>query len=126
MLACVLAGLVLCACQRTDAPPTGAAAPATPKSEAAKTGEPAVSSASLAGVAHDADPAPASPRDPFMLPGPLTPAIEPDGLRRIFGAANVVEGDVPGAEAEGPGRYARERLSADPQPAAPPLRQCRR
>jgi hypothetical protein len=100
MLACVLAGLVLCACQRTDAPPTGAAAPATPKSEAAKTGEPAVSSASLAGVAHDADPAPASPRDPFMLPGPLTPAIEPDGLRRIFGAANVVEGDVPGAEGE--------------------------
>ncbi len=57
-------------------------------------------SASLAGVAHDADPDPALLRDLFALPGPITADTEPDGLRRIYGAANVKQGEVPGGEGE--------------------------
>ncbi len=57
-------------------------------------------SASLAGVAHDADPDPALLKDPYALPGPFTADTEPDGLRRIYGAANVKEGDVPGGEGD--------------------------
>lgn len=63
-------------------------------------GNVAGSSASLAGVAHDADVDPALLKDPFALPGPISADTEPTGLRRIYGAANVKEGDVPGAEGE--------------------------
>ncbi len=38
------------------------------------------------------------PEDPFALHGPITADTTPDDLRRIYGAANVTEGDVPGAE----------------------------
>lgn len=99
VLACVLASLLLSGCQRADVP--AAATPqSTPAPGPAKTDDVASTSASLAGVAHDADPDPALLRDPFVLPGPLAPAIEPDGLRRIYGTQNVQEGDVPGAEGE--------------------------
>jgi hypothetical protein len=64
------------------------------------TADVAGSSASLAGVAHDADPDPALLKDRYALPGPITADTEPDGLRRIYGVANVEEGDVPGAEGE--------------------------
>lgn len=100
-LACMLAGVVLAGCQRADVPLANPApSPATPAPAAAKTGGAATPSASLAGVEHDADPDPALLRDPFMLPGPLSTAIGPDALRRIYGARNVEEGEVPGAEGE--------------------------
>jgi hypothetical protein len=98
-----LAGLLaipgLPGCQRSD-PATAVPDPvqtlATPNIDTEQT----ATSASLAGVAHDADPDPASLRDPFVLPGPFSPATEPAGLRRIYGADNVREGEVPGAEGE--------------------------
>jgi hypothetical protein len=99
-LACLLASLGLAGCQRADAPVTNPApAVAMPAPESDKVDD-AMPSASLAGVEHDADPDPALLRDPFVLPGPLSPATEPDGLRRIYGARNVEEGQVPGAEGE--------------------------
>lgn len=57
-------------------------------------------SASLAGLSHDEDIDPALLKHPFELPGPITADTEPDGLRRIYGAANVTEGELPGAEGE--------------------------
>jgi hypothetical protein len=100
-LACLLASLVLAGCRRADAPVVNPApSVATPARDAAKVDDVATPSASLAGVAHDADPDPALPRDPFVLPGPLSAATGPDGLRRIYGAQNVEEGQVPGAEGE--------------------------
>jgi hypothetical protein len=60
----------------------------------------AVQSASLAGIAHAADVDPALLKHPFVLPGPISAETEPDGLRRIYGAANVKEDDIPGAEGE--------------------------
>jgi hypothetical protein len=101
VLACLLAGLVLGGCERAEVPVADPApSVATPAPDAAKVDDAAMPSASLAGVEHDADPDPALPRDPFVLPGPLSAAIGPDGLRRIYGAQNVVEGEVPGAEGE--------------------------
>ena len=97
----LLASLVLAGCQRAEKPvqnPAPSVAAVAPG--AAKTDDAATPSASLAGVEHDAEPDPALLRDPFVLPGPLSGATEPDGLRRIYGAPNVVEGDVPGAEGE--------------------------
>jgi hypothetical protein len=98
-LACLLASLLPAGCQRLDAP-VAAPSVATPAPDPAKVDGAAASSASLAGVEHDSDPDPALLRDPFMLPGPLSAATGPDGLRRIYGAQNVEEGQVPGAEGE--------------------------
>jgi hypothetical protein len=98
-LACLLASLMLAGCQRVDAP-VAAPSVATRAPDAAKIDGAASSSASLAGVEHDSDPEPALLRDPLMLPGPLSAATGPDGLRRIYGARNVEEGQVPGAEGE--------------------------
>jgi hypothetical protein len=101
VLACLLASLVLAGCQRHAAPVADPASSAeVPATGAAPVDDTATPSASLAGVEHDADPDPASLRDPFVLPGPLSAATGPDGLRRIYGAQNVVEADVPGAEGE--------------------------
>jgi hypothetical protein len=60
----------------------------------------ATSAASLVGIAQDGDSDPVLPKNPFFLPGPVTADTGPDGLRRIYGAANVTEGDLPGAEGE--------------------------
>ena len=99
--ACLLASLVLADCRRAEVPLANPApSVATPTPAAAKVDDAATPSASLAGVEHEADPDPALPRDPFVLPGPLSAATEPDGLRRIYGAQNVEEGQVPGAEGE--------------------------
>jgi hypothetical protein len=101
VLGCLMASLVLAGCQRADVPVANPApSVATPAPDAAKPDDAATPSASLAGVEHDADPHPALPRDAFVLPGPLSAATEPDGLRRIYGAQNVEEGEVPGAEGE--------------------------
>jgi len=101
VLACWLASLVLAGCQRADAPVANPApSVATPVPAASKADGAAMSSASLSGVEHDVDPDPALLRDPFVLPGPLSAAIDPGGLRRIYGARNVEEGEVPGAEGE--------------------------
>src|SRR6187397_2678572 len=83
-LACLLASLLPAGCQRLDAP-VAAPSVATPAPDPAKVDGAAASSASLAGVEHDSDPDPALLRDPFMLPGPLSSATGPDGLRRIYG-----------------------------------------
>ena len=100
-LACLLASLVLAGCRRAEVPLANPApSVATPTPAAAKVDDAAAPSASLAGVEHDADPDPALLRDPFVLPGPLSAATGPDGLRRIYGARNVEEGQVPGAEGE--------------------------
>lgn len=99
-LACALAILGLSGCQRSD-PASPAVSPTLTSTTPASTAtEPATASASLAGVVHDADPDPGSATDPFVLPGPLSPSTDPAGLRRIYGADNVREGDVPGAEGE--------------------------
>jgi hypothetical protein len=99
--ACLLASLVLAGCRRAEAPLANPApSVATPQPAAAKVDDTATPPASLAGVEHDADPDPALLRDPFVLPGPLSAATGPDGLRRIYGAQNVEEGQVPGAEGE--------------------------
>ena len=99
--ACLLASLVLAGCQRADVPVANpVSSVATPTPDATKVDDAATTSASLAGIEHDADPDPALLRDPFVLPGPLSAATEPDGLRRIYGAQNVEEGQVPGAEGE--------------------------
>ena len=86
------------------AAPAAASSAAIPASaqtaQSAGDGDSEGPSASLAGVAHDADPDPASLKDPYLLPGSITADTEPDGLRRIYGAANVKEGEVPGAEGE--------------------------
>jgi len=101
VLGCLLAGLMLAGCQRAEVPVANPApSVATPAPDDAKVGDAATPSASLAGVEHDADPDPALLRDPFVLPGPLSAATGPDGLRRIYGAQNVEEGEVPGAEGE--------------------------
>jgi hypothetical protein len=101
VLGCLLAGLMLAGCQRAEVPVANPApSVATPAPDDAKVGDAATPSASLAGVEHDADPDPALLRDPFVLPGPLSAATGPDGLRRIYGARNVEEGEVPGAEGE--------------------------
>ena len=98
-----MASLVLAGCQRADVPVANPAPSiATPAPDAAKPDDAATPSASLTGVEHDADPDPdpALLRDPFVLPGPLSAATQPDGLRRLYGAQNVEEGEVPGAEGE--------------------------
>jgi hypothetical protein len=101
VLGCLLAGLMLAGCQRAEVPVANPApSVGTPAPDDAKVGDAATPSASLAGVEHDADPDPALLRDPFVLPGPLSAATGPDGLRRIYGAQNVEEGEVPGAEGE--------------------------
>lgn len=59
-------------------------------------------SASLAGVAEDADATPADLADPatWQLPGGLSAAVTRDWLAQRFGTANVKVARVPGAEGE--------------------------
>ena len=97
----LLTSLVLSGCQRADVPaanpvPSGA----MPAPGAAVNENRATTSASAAGVDRDAGQDPALVRGPLVLPGPLTAAIGADGLRRIYGAQNVREDEVPGAEGE--------------------------
>lgn len=82
--------------------PPAADVPASPPVDDSSppNGDVAESSASLAGFAHDAGIDPALLKDRYALPGPITADTEPAGLRRIYGAANVRESDVPGAEGE--------------------------
>ena len=61
-----------------------------------ETSDTAASPAGAAEIAHDTGAVP--PTDPFALPGPITADTSPDDLRHIYGPANVIQGDVPGAE----------------------------
>ena len=58
------------------------------------------STAPLVGIAQDGDSDPVLLKNPFVLPGPITADTGADGLRRIYGAANVTEGNLPAAEGE--------------------------
>ena len=100
-LAGLLAILGLFGCERSDSAVTVASpAQRSPTPVKSIDTEQVSTSASLAGVVHDGDPDPESLSDPFVLPGPFSPTTEPAGLRRIYGADNVREGEVPGAEGE--------------------------
>jgi hypothetical protein len=59
-------------------------------------------SASLAGVAEDADATPANLRDAgtYRLPALFAPSTSVSWLRQRFGKANVHVADVPGGEGE--------------------------
>lgn len=91
----------LCACKphatSIEAPPPTPATTAAPLPASIET-----HSASLAGVANDADLAPAdlSADATYLLPGAFAPDIRLEQLERRFGKANVQVGDVPGAEGE--------------------------
>ena len=97
--------LLLAACAKeaptpsksTTATPSVASLPRAPAPEAA-----VIHSASLAGVADDADATPADLADTSMwrLPGAFTASTSQAWLEQRFGAANVRVGEVPGAEGE--------------------------
>lgn len=83
--------LALLACQReTPAPIATPAVPATPSPGDVQP------SASLAGVAEDADVD--TPDRAFVLPGALGPDTDVAALRSLFGGSNVRVGEVPGPE----------------------------
>ena len=97
--------LALTACRRETAPPP-APSPASRHSSAvampAVASDPALHSASLAGVAEDADATPANLTDAgtYRLPGLFAPSTSVVWLQQRFGQANVRVADVPGGEGE--------------------------
>lgn len=97
--------LALAACRREAAPlpvlssaPSESSAVATP----AIIADPALHSASLAGVAEDADATPADLADAgtYRLPGLFAASTSVSWLQQRFGEANVRVADVPGGEGE--------------------------
>jgi hypothetical protein len=97
--------LLLAACgTQTASPPrsTSATTPAATTPRAAAPEADVTQSASLAGVAEDADATPADLADAstWQLPGAFNPGTSQSWLEQRFGAANVRIGDVPGAEGE--------------------------
>ena len=101
----VLSLLAPTACHRETAPPP-ATSPAPRHSSAvarpASVPDPALNSASLAGVAEDADAIPANLADAgtYRLPGLFAPSTSVVWLQQRFGQANVRIADVPGGEGE--------------------------
>ena len=97
--------LLLTACGNDAASPprqTPAAPPAASVPRLAAPEADVSQSASLAGVAEDADATPADLADAttWRLPGAFTRYTSQSWLEQRFGAANVRVGDVPGAEGE--------------------------
>src|SRR5689334_9999235 len=96
--------LLLAACAKeTPTPPPAATRP--PAASLPRTTAPesdVTHSASLAGVANDADATPADLADTTLwrLPGRFTASTSRSWLEQRFGAANVRVDDVPGAEGE--------------------------
>jgi len=86
-----VAALALLSCQRETSTPA-----ATPVAAATESPDDAQPSASLAGVAADADVD--TPDNAFVLPGALGPDTDVAALRRLFGGSNVRVGEVPGPE----------------------------
>jgi hypothetical protein len=101
----VLLLLALTACHQEAAPPT-APSPASIRPSAAATPaiapDPAQHSASLAGVAEDADATPANlaDADTYRLPGLFVASTSVTWLQQRFGEGNVRIADVPGGEGE--------------------------
>ncbi|MEO6138865.1 MAG: hypothetical protein ABIP11_09405 [Luteimonas sp.] len=101
----VLLVLALTACRREAAPPS-AISPASNHTVAVATPtvdpDPVLHSASLAGVAEDADATPANLSDAstYRLPGLFAPSTTVSWLQQRFGKANVHVADVPGGEGE--------------------------
>ncbi len=101
----VLLLLALTACRRETAPPsTPSPASVQPIAVArpAAAPDPALNSASLAGVAEDADATPANlaDTDTYRLPGMFAASTSVIWLQQRFGQANVRIADVPGGEGE--------------------------
>lgn len=94
VLSIALLGAALAACN-ADAPAAGAAHPA-PAARAATQ----VSAPPPATPATPAAAAPGPRADAFVLPGVIDAAATLATLRAAYGAANVVPGEVPGAEGE--------------------------
>lgn len=86
-----IAGLALAGCRASDAPAPAAASVAT-------TATPAAAAAGAPATAADVAAVPQAPR--FVLPGDITTQTTVADLRARFGAANVVAGEIPGAEGE--------------------------
>ncbi len=97
--------LALTACRREAASPSHTS-PASNRTTAVATPgvapDPALHSASLAGVAEDADATPANLGDArtYRLPGLFAPSTSVSWLEQRFGKTNVQVADVPGGEGE--------------------------